>query len=72
MDSMIEMARVWSTPFPSIKMRRDSISTDIMKRVMEKITMPMDTIIKKQGTMTRDRLVSRTLSETPGRASRVS
>ena len=67
MDKMIEMARVLSAPFPSIKTRRDSSITDIMKRVMEKITMPMETII-----MIRDRLVFRTMSETPDRARRVS
>ena len=68
MDNMIEMARVWSTPFPSIKTRMDSSIMDIMKRVMEKITiMPMETII-----MIRDRLVFRTMSETLGRARRVS
>ena len=68
MDNMIEMARVWSTPFLSIKTRRDRSITDIMKRVMEKITtMSMETII-----MIRDRLVFRTMSETLGRARTVS
>ena len=68
MDKMIEMARVLSAPFPSIKTRRDSSITDIMKRVMEKITiMPMETIIK-----IRDRLVFRIMSETQDRARTVS
>ena len=68
MDSMIEMARVWLTPFLSIKTRRDSSIMDIMKRVMEKVTTtPMETTIK-----IRDRLVFRTMSETLGRVRTVS
>jgi len=63
MDKMIEMARVWSTPSPSIKTRRVRSNTDIIKKIMEEITMKI---------MDRGREVFRILSETRGRVRRMS